>query len=141
MNIPNTLIRLQYMAHVWEMPKHTVFEYGMYLVLWSVIVLMIHGEMASDMKSFMAVLQSVNAATIPHLYQVSSITPMNLADDDGPNCMNEVSSNPISLKTVNTMISHTISTITAILLSSNTLSMTFSMPGYPCIRNLPPPKI
>ena len=79
--------------------------------------------MASDMKSFTDVLTSVKPATMPHLYHVSSTTPMNLAVDDGPNFMNEVSSRPMSLNTVMTTVSQAMSTVTARRLSSNILSM------------------
>lgn len=87
------------------------------------MVLRIHGDMASDMKSLMEVFTNVKPATMLHLYHESSTTPMNLAVEDGPNVMKDVSSNPISLKRLMTMISQTMSTVTASRLSSKIRSM------------------
>ena len=80
--------------------------------------------MASDMKSLTDVLTSVKLATMPHLYHVSRTTPMNLAVGEGPKDMKDVSSRPMSLNTVSTMVSQPIRTVTARRLSSNILSMT-----------------
>jgi len=74
------------------------------------------------MKSLIEVFTSVNAATMFHLYHVSSATPIKTVLGDGPTVMNLVSSSPKSLKAATTTASHTISSATARRLSSNSPS-------------------
>ena len=92
-------------------------------VLWSVMVLRIHGLSASDTKSFTDVFMNVNEATRPHLYYVFRVTPINIVKSEGPRVINLVSSKPMSLNTTKTMLSQIIKKEIASL-SSNLASIT-----------------
>ena len=70
-----TLIMTAYIVNTCSIAKHVHFEYGMYLVLWSCIVFVIQGTMASLANAAILVLTKVYTATHHHLGHVSSATP------------------------------------------------------------------
>ena len=102
------------------MSQHEIGLYGIYFVLWSCIVFVIHGNILSLANAAIAVDMNVYIATHHQIYQLSNFTPNNSVSSLGPMFKNgELSCIIMHVKTPHDIIVHAVNMQVRILLSSN----------------------